>query len=387
MTTAHDADFTALCAAMLSEAIGIDLFDFEAVRPLLGRPLGRLPRPCVALDYLADCDPASLPGIQPRPELVVAPDYPDWPDAVRQWEAALSDERSYLWADPDTWTINLIADDQDITSDDWRPPVAYGRWDFALCPLPLPPGQASEATMPEAQVRVAAEMACRYGHLWAARFCGWLGGPVAPSQIDEITGVCDYPRTISGIDAPSVHEDGYVMHTTASNRLSWAISPDADHAWLEISRPQGIVFRFEIAKSESRGWLAYWERGSADVPTFDRHLTDARHAASCLLSAMRSAHRDIEEELDAVANSVPEYNHLAGPTDEPPESGPGFFRQGDFYQSGVVLTDGVDGVICPDRDFRENEEQWCRAWKAVRAGSPLADALRKFDLSAQEITQ
>lgn len=182
-------------------------------------------------------------------------------------------------------------------------------------------------TIPAVQLMSARNMAYAYGHLWAEVFMPhWEYGPDgavdAPAadvpeeiSIEEIRAMaarCAQDGSIGGIDAPTVvsaadawrviwpaddehyapHDGGqYVIHTTGSGRLSWAVD-DAGDVILRVSRP-GVAWQGYIVVALIGGEIASVQ---AQYPLYWRHW-------AAMEKALRAAGVD-DSEMEVARNCV-----------------------------------------------------------------------------------
>ena len=139
------------------------------------------------------------------------------------------------------------------------------------------------ATLTPAAVTAAHRLARAFGHTW-----GQLSltdvlalSPITPEGIDALCMAQLSEGPVGwGITAPTPDEDGDLVHTTGSGRLSWRVEPSGD-TYIRVSRPGDLVV-FAVSIRDGQVVPAEWTRTEL-VDTRSRHIWAARDAVTALL--------------------------------------------------------------------------------------------------------
>lgn len=110
--------------------------------------------------------------------------------------------------------------------------------------------------MSSLQIRRAHALASAHGHEWAylsvevAQALWHLGAPRdGAREIARVVGAMRHDGGLAGVAAPAVLDDGCVVHTTGTGRLSWVVAPDGSTT-ITIDRPTGAVLRAILADED-----------------------------------------------------------------------------------------------------------------------------------------
>jgi hypothetical protein len=139
----------------------------------------------------------------------------------------------------------------------------------------------------------ARALALAHGHLWAQ--CPETEGLTDAEEILSVVTEWDaaegVPSVCGGIYAPTVDEDGDVVHTTGTGRLSWCVYEDG-HTTISIARPTGWVATVSVCPDGD------W---SVDVggEILERHVDAALVAVRALVPPATAD--DIERRLMALS--------------------------------------------------------------------------------------
>lgn len=139
------------------------------------------------------------------------------------------------------------------------------------------------ATLTPAAVTAAHRLARAFGHTWGQLELSEVLAlsPLTPEGIDALSMARLSEGPVGwGITAPAPDEDGDLVHTTGSGRLSWLIEPSGD-TYIRVSRPGELVV-FAVSIRDGQVIPAEWTRTEL-VDTRSRHLWAAREAVTALL--------------------------------------------------------------------------------------------------------
>lgn len=152
-------------------------------------------------------------------------------------------------------------------------------------------------SLDDLQVRIAHSLGVAYSHEWACA----LAEPVATALwrlggAEEIARVVAKVRDVvgrsfPGIEAPTVREDGAIVHTTGSGRLRWEVYEDG-YTRITVSRPSGDVL---CASVGADGEVVVSDLGE---PFAERHVSalhDAVGKAAEIGQAWMTAHAAVDK--------------------------------------------------------------------------------------------
>lgn len=124
------------------------------------------------------------------------------------------------------------------------------------------------------QLATAHRLAAAYGHSWAIEATRILRTPVTPAQIQAALQKATPAGEMLGIEAPTLDDRGFVVHTTASGRLRWTVYRDGS-VKLDICRPDGVVLAATVDRKGATSMVV-------TRPCFSRHW-------EALLAAVKAA--------------------------------------------------------------------------------------------------
>ncbi len=205
-----------------------------------------------------------------------------------------------------------------------------------------------------AQVKSAARLARKFGHLWPNLFAG----QIAALADDELVNISSLEAACAaydalGIGAPCVNRTGRVDHTSMSNRFGWLVNTDGTGtAW--VSRPTGSVFTVEFdAAGLTDGYF-----GGEEI--LRRHVDCAIDLLVCFLP------------LEAAEQFVREHLVLA-PEDEDYQAHPERQMVPVVTRRSVVVVREVNAGFFGDADWRVTSTSLA----AIRSGG--GDLVLEFD--------